>query len=269
MSLPQMMDKAEAQAGAEWNPNALVLPGDLSFEQWEQVGATLSTMERGVNWWIGDWLNYGERAYGEKYAQAVEETGKRRQTLMNLASVAGRIPPDERRPDLSWSAHRAVAYLEPADRERLLDEAESKGWGSRELEDAVRNQTTKAIPPVPSATAPDLPARVDSAPDEGPPLSLMDDEPDVADELKRADAEIRALQQLVDSLQATDSGREIAQWAQKYAQLEGRLRQETAVAAEAKRQAKYQGDLLKKVRAVLGVESNSAILQALMDRQVA
>jgi hypothetical protein len=26
-------------------------------------------------WWIGDWLNYGERRYGEKYAQGTDSEG--------------------------------------------------------------------------------------------------------------------------------------------------------------------------------------------------
>ena len=37
----------------------------------------------------GDWLNYGERRYGEMYAQAVGDTGYENKTLQNAKYVAG------------------------------------------------------------------------------------------------------------------------------------------------------------------------------------
>jgi hypothetical protein len=43
----------------------LLRPG-MDFAEWESLGHTLGRMEKAVQWWIGDWLNYGEREYGEK-----------------------------------------------------------------------------------------------------------------------------------------------------------------------------------------------------------
>lgn len=276
---PAPQDNGPVEAGAAaWEATGLSLPEGMSFEQWEDVGGTLATMERAVNWWVGDWLNYGERQYGEKYTQAIEATGRRLQSLMNYASVAGRVPVEARRPALSWSAHRAVAYLDPADRDRLLDEAERKEWGSREIEAAVKDQTTKAIPPakveqstrsgeIVGEIAPAPPAEVESAQEVEPveELEVMAGVSLVV-ELENADAEIRSLQQLVESLQTTDHGKEIARLALKYNQLEGRLRQEITKANEAVKQAKYQGDLLKKIRGALGVERDGEIVAALMRR---
>ena len=53
-----------------WQP-----PTELTFEEWTAIGNTLQQVGASLNWWIGDWLNYGERKWGEMYAQAVEVTG--------------------------------------------------------------------------------------------------------------------------------------------------------------------------------------------------
>lgn len=277
-NLAERIDSAAVQEAANWRPTALLLPEGLAFEEWEKIGATLGTIERGVNWWVGDWLNYGESAYGEKYAQAVEGSGWKLQSLINMASVAGRIPPARRKESLSWSCHRVVAYLEPAQQERLLDEAESKGWGSRDIEaaaKALRKEVPatpkKEAPPAPTSEENNLPARVDSAEPAAAVVELdLDTRPegDLLAELESADAEIRELRTLVDSLQTTDHGRAIADWALRYNQLEGRLRQSITEANEAKRQAKYQADLLKKIRSTLGVERDRDILSRLMERAV-
>ena len=55
---------------------ALVVRGEPSFDEWESVGAFLHQVDGAVQWWIGDWLNYGEKAYGEKYSQALDVAGR-------------------------------------------------------------------------------------------------------------------------------------------------------------------------------------------------
>ena len=63
----------------------------------------------GVQWWIGDWLNYGERCYGEKYREGVELFQLAKGTLKNYAYVAGNIQSSGRHNDLSFSVHSEVA----------------------------------------------------------------------------------------------------------------------------------------------------------------
>jgi hypothetical protein len=52
-------------------------------------------MEKGVKWWLGDWLNFGERKYGETYSQAIDTTGHSYQALAN-AKWGGRMPRNPR-----------------------------------------------------------------------------------------------------------------------------------------------------------------------------
>ena len=110
----------------------LDLPPDLTFEQWSGIGAALRGVNRSLQWWLGDWLRYGERRYGEMYAQAVEDTGKNYQTLANAKWVAERFADFSlRRENLSWSHHKEVAGR--ADAAELLDLAERADLSVRDL----------------------------------------------------------------------------------------------------------------------------------------
>lgn len=60
-----------------------------------------------------DYLEYGERTYGERFAQTDEATGYSPDMLTSLAWVPRRIPPGRPRAALSWSHHGEVAALEP------------------------------------------------------------------------------------------------------------------------------------------------------------
>ncbi|MGH2954666.1 MAG: LmbU family transcriptional regulator, partial [Thermoanaerobaculia bacterium] len=131
---------------------ALELPDDLSFEDWQRMGETLGRIGRACQWWIGDWLNFGERAYGEKYTQAIEATGYDYDTLNGFRWVAQEVESVRRRTNLSWSHHREVAALDPPDQEERLDRAEAEGWSVHELRKAVRTRSLAAPPPPPEGT---------------------------------------------------------------------------------------------------------------------
>lgn len=83
--------------------------------------------------YVGDWLNYGERSYGETYAQALEETDYSYQGLADAKYVSGRIEISRRRENIPFSIHREVASLPPEQQDRLLQEAERDGLTVREV----------------------------------------------------------------------------------------------------------------------------------------
>lgn len=122
----------------ETTPVSWTAPTEMSFEQWASIGATLQQLGRSLNWWTGDWLNQGEDRFGEKYAQALEMTGMAQETLSKYKSVAARLPAEVRRPDLSWTAHFAVAYGPEHLRGPLLDLAARFELHSRDLKDIMR-----------------------------------------------------------------------------------------------------------------------------------
>ena len=113
---------------------------DLELEEWLESGRKLGLLGRNVPWWIGDWLRYGNHAYGERYVRAARVTGYDIQTLMNMVYVASHFPSTRRRGKLSWSHHAEVAALDLAEQDVWLDRAEAERLSVRCLRQEIRAQ---------------------------------------------------------------------------------------------------------------------------------
>jgi len=113
--------------------DGLHLPEGISYEQWEKIGAGLQAIDHRIQWWVGDWLNFGERKFGEMYSQALEATDYEYDVLRHLKRVSQSIEFGRRRPVLSWSHHYEIAKLNPELQERFLDIAENEGLSTKEL----------------------------------------------------------------------------------------------------------------------------------------
>ena len=151
---------------------AWLAPADeMSFEQWQNLGATLQQIDASLPWWIGDWLNYGEWAWGEAYAQAVEITGMSVDRLNNYKWIANKIDVEQRRDDLSWSHHRAVAAFAPELQADWLERAFENGWSVNELWREIHAFNNAVLDP------PDMnqngSAEPDNEDDLEPPVSLV------------------------------------------------------------------------------------------------
>src|SRR5690606_31759724 len=105
MSSGNAVFQPDVSAAAHWRlfrllPTGIEVLGDASFEEWGAALSDLTRVQGNIQWWIGDMLAYGEARYGEKYVQAVEATGYAAQSLMNMVSVAARVPAEVRKPAL-------------------------------------------------------------------------------------------------------------------------------------------------------------------------
>lgn len=121
-------------------PTGLQFSPDTPIEVWGTLVTRLQRQQRLIEWALADAINFGEAAYGELYAQWVEETGLTKRTLANIASVGRRIESSRRREHVSFAHHAEVAYLPVPDQESLLEAAESRGWTRYDLRDAVRER---------------------------------------------------------------------------------------------------------------------------------
>lgn len=128
-------------------PTMLALPEHLSFEEWEDVGRTLGRIDSGKRWWVGDWLNYGEKKYGQTYSQGMEATGLSYDSVSNCAWMARKFPITRRREHLSWSHHEVVSKFEPDVADALLDLAGLHGWDRKELREYVESLKNKDSEP--------------------------------------------------------------------------------------------------------------------------
>ena len=121
----------------------------LSFEQWQEVGKQLQKIHGSIQWWIGDWLRFGERKYGETYSQAIEETGLDYDTLTSYKWVSGAFEFCPRGQNLSWSAHREIASAPEDKRAGLLEKADKEGMTSREIKEIVKGMNALPTPKLP------------------------------------------------------------------------------------------------------------------------
>lgn len=87
----------------------LIVADGATFDEWESIGGVLRRLEGSIQWQIGDWINYGESNWGEKYERALETEEYAYQTLRVYASVAGSIDLLIRNQQLSFAHHRLIA----------------------------------------------------------------------------------------------------------------------------------------------------------------
>lgn len=114
----------------------------LSFVKWQEAGVMLGAVSRSMQWWVADWVLWGEDTYGEKYTQALEATGKDEKTLLVWTRVAKAVPVERRREELTFSHHEAVSGLDADEQSYWLQKAidgdtlpngEKEVWSSRRL----------------------------------------------------------------------------------------------------------------------------------------
>lgn len=94
---------------------------------------------------VGDCLNFGEGVFGERYAQAIDDTRKTirlsMKTLQNVGWVAGSVEMKARHEMLSFAHHEAVAKLESVKEQiEFLDAAEESEWTAAELKKQVKEK---------------------------------------------------------------------------------------------------------------------------------
>lgn len=117
----------------EFEPCQVKIKGRPPIEDWEGPLHFALWCQRSSPWWIGDMLNSGDASFGEVFSQICEGYGVSPDMVQRYKSVARRVPPANRRPGLSWSAHAMVARLPVEEQPAVLREAEEKGWTSEEL----------------------------------------------------------------------------------------------------------------------------------------
>ncbi len=118
--------------------NGLSLSGEMSFESWCDLGSKVVLIANCSAWWIGDWLVYGEQAYGDRYEQAITDTSLGYQTLRNYAWVARKFRGSRRRDKLSFGHHAEVAALPDDEQDVWLARAERLNWSRNQLRRGLR-----------------------------------------------------------------------------------------------------------------------------------
>jgi hypothetical protein len=133
-----LADRHALRVHARTSANSLHLRQGMAYDAWAAVGASITRITNASCWWMGDWIVYGEQAYGRRYVEAVEATDLDYQTLRNYAWIARRFQPSRRRTDVSFQHHAEVAALPEADQDLWLDRCARLRWSRNELRRQLR-----------------------------------------------------------------------------------------------------------------------------------
>jgi len=112
--------------------------GDLSLAEWGELGRMLIPLAKMIEFLLGNWINHGSKAYGNKYKEALEFTGLAPKTLRNYASVTRRVDPTLREPSLGHEHHAAVARLGPHEQKHWLGLAKEHKLTVRRLRKSIQ-----------------------------------------------------------------------------------------------------------------------------------
>ena len=127
--------------------NGIEASGEPTLEEWLACGEFIKSADRGVHFWIGDWLNIGEAKWGEMYERAMEVTGFDYETLRGDKYVAARVEFVRRRTNLSFSHHREVAPYAPHEQDILLDGATALHLSAKQLRAKKESLLPKGVEP--------------------------------------------------------------------------------------------------------------------------
>jgi hypothetical protein len=134
------------KAGAISVTGLLLSRPDLPFDQFEALCVLLGRMHEAVRFAIGDAILLGEKLYREQAYQAIEQIGLSEKGRLEYVRVAEKVPRSVRRPDVSWSHHRAVATLPPNEQKLWLERAADEQLSHHDLREALRDNAPPAHP---------------------------------------------------------------------------------------------------------------------------
>jgi preprotein translocase subunit Sec63 len=117
----------------------------FEVDEWLQRGRQIAEHASSTCWQIGDWLNDGERKWGETYRWASEITGLSQGTLRNYAVVARAFELSRRNDNLSFTHHALVSAIPMEAAIEWLDLAQQEQWSARELNAALKE--VQQLPP--------------------------------------------------------------------------------------------------------------------------
>ena len=105
-----------------------------TMEQWDRDGEILVLIDHAMHWALGDWLNAGENRFSQEASQAKAMSKKSFDWWQQVRRVAFQVRPENRRRELPWSYHQAVAPLDDMPEQReLLQKAIDEKWDLDDL----------------------------------------------------------------------------------------------------------------------------------------
>lgn len=121
-------------------PVGLQVDGDVTGDDWLELGKTIKRFADGVQWLVGDWLNGAQMIYGETYKDVALEVGYTYNTVKTFAWVARNVDLSIRIDKLSFGHHYLIASLPPEEQSYWLQQAVLGNWSISKLRQMMKPQ---------------------------------------------------------------------------------------------------------------------------------
>ncbi len=121
----------------------------VDVNEWTRLGSVLFRLEQSIQWLIGDWILYGEYAYGKTYEQIAQETGYEKTSLYQYKYVSEKVDFSIRIENLSFGHHQLVAGKSKQEQATWLQRAETEKWSVARLRAEIN-----AMPSLPATLRP-------------------------------------------------------------------------------------------------------------------
>lgn len=131
--VPVQRSSREARGKRQQAPAFWVPLRDVDERTWMRAGSHFGRTGRFYQWWVGDWLLYGNRRWGDQYRRASRVTGYDTSSLRNMVWVSSRFDVPRRRTDLSFGHHKLVAQMPGEEQEWWLDRATEERLSCHDL----------------------------------------------------------------------------------------------------------------------------------------
>jgi hypothetical protein len=132
---------SRATGSAALQQVAWLADDQMPLEDWIAAGRKLGVLGRSSQWWLGDWIRFGNARWGERYREAARITGYDIGSLRNMAWIAGQFDLDLRHPKLSWSHYPLLAKLPSDERASWIERAVDDRLTVADLRIELRRRT--------------------------------------------------------------------------------------------------------------------------------
>lgn len=133
MNAITVIEPAHADAHLNGHDITLVLPSDLPFASWLELGRDLAQKRRSFDWLVGDWITYGREHFPEQIQAELPNLIDDEKALKRIEKTCRAFPPHLRDTSLSFDHHAQVADLEHQYALPLLKTASKNHLSVRQL----------------------------------------------------------------------------------------------------------------------------------------
>lgn len=151
-------------------PIGLDITGELTLEEWENIGQTIRQVNQALPWLVGDLMVYGNRVWGKTYEDVARLVGRSVKTVYNWANIVGSIEFSRRRETLHFSHHALVAPFDAETQSEWLDFAIQHHLSVHRL-DAKIKEAAGEKDPTPTTSPRQIFNRIWSASQKGKPIN--------------------------------------------------------------------------------------------------